>query len=249
MSGRNEVRARTGGCAWALLVFAIFTLHAPATLAEILQLDGWSSGQVAVFQGGFENGETAAVRLAPTGPCPCQVDEVRFLFGGAGTTHDVTIRIWDDSALTDTPGAELHSVTIPVTGTNDFMQSVDLRAAGVMVNGPFRVGLEFSHDGYPSVARDADNTIDFVSNFIRLAGGSWFQSWLLGLTGDWIIRAVVDGGPVGPGTLLANDGWIDGQVAGFQAGFAAGEVAASRLVPPGPCPCRLDTSALACQTS
>ena len=61
-------------------------------------------------------------------------------------------------------------------------------------------------------------------------GFGWVQSWLLGLTGDWIIRAVLDEGPVGPGTELANDGWIDGQTAAFQGGFESGEIAASRLV-------------------
>jgi hypothetical protein len=168
------------------------------------------------------------------------VDEVRFLFGGAGGTHDVTISIWDDSALTNDPGALIHSVTLPVTGTDEYLQSVDLRASGVMVNGPFRVGLTFTHSGLPSVARDADGTIDMSNNLIDEASLGWLQSWLFGLEGDWIIHAVVDGGPVGPGTLLANDDWVDGQVVAFQGGFEPGEIAASRLVPPGPCPCRLD---------
>lgn len=240
MDGRNRKVARAAGPARALVILALLALHAPAATAEIAQLDGWTSGQPAFFQGGFVAGETAAVRLTPTGPCPCRVDEVRFLFGGAGDTQDVTIHIWDDSALTYAPGAELHAVTVPVTGTEDFLQTVDLRASNVVVNGPFRVGLEFTHSGYPSVARDDDGTIDMDANLIDADGVGWLPSWLFGLTGDWIIRAVVDGGPVGPGTLLANDGWIDGQVAAFQGGFVAGETAASRLVPPGPCPCRLD---------
>ncbi len=240
MSDHKDTLLRTARSTVGLAALMLLGLQAPPALAEISQLDGWTSGQVAVFQGGFVAGETAAIRLTPTGPCPCQVDEVRFLFGGAGGSHDVTIRIWDDTALTDAPGAELHSVTVPVTGTDEFLQTVDLRAASVMVSGPFRVGLEFTHDGYPSVARDNDGSIDFPSNFIDAQGFGWVQSWLLGLTGDWIIRAVVDGGLVGPGTELANDGWVDGQLAAFQAGFVAGETAAARLVPPGPCPCRLD---------
>ena len=240
MNDWNGMPVRAGRRAGWTAVLAVIALHASPAPAEILQLDSWIPGQVAVFQGGFVAGETAAVRLAPTGPCPCQVDEVRFLFGGGAGTHDVTIRIWDDSALTNAPGTLLHSETVPVTGTEEFLQSVDLRASGVMVSGPFRVGLEFTHAGYPSVARDADGDIDASANFIDAQGLGWVPSWLLGLTGDWIIRAVVDGGPVGPGTLLANDNWIDGQVVAFQGGFEPGEIAASRLVPPGPCPCRLD---------
>jgi hypothetical protein len=194
MRDHKAALLRTARATLGLAALVLLGLQAPPAPAEIALLDGWTSGQVAVFQGGFVAGETAAIRLTPTGPCPCQVDEVRFLFGGGGGTHDVTIRIWDDTALTDTPGAELHSVTVPVTGTNDFLQTVDLRAAGVTVSGPFRVGLEFTHDGYPSVARDNDGDLDFSGNFIDAQGLGWVPSWLLGLTGDWIIRAVVDGG-------------------------------------------------------
>jgi hypothetical protein len=218
---------------------ALLALGTSPSAAELAQVDGWTSGQIAVFQGGFAAGETAAIRLVPTGPCPCQVDEVRFLFGGGAGTHDVTIRIWDDTALTNNPGTELHSQTVQLTGSDEFMQTVDLRSAAVMVSGAFRVGLEFTHSGFPSVARD-DDGIDTTANFIDEQTLGWLPSWLFGLTGDWIIRAVVDGGPVGPGIELANDGWLDGQVAAFQAGFVAGETAAVRLVPPGPCPCSLD---------
>ena len=222
---------------WTSLALPLLlALPAPA---ELLQIDGWASGQIASFQGGFVAGETAAVRLVPTGPCPCQVDEVRFLFGGAGTTHDVVLRIWDDAAGSFAPGAELYSTTVQLTGTDQFVQVVDLRAAAVSVPGPFRVGLEFTHTGFPSVARDLDG-IDSSANFIDAQGLGWVPSSLLGVTGDWIIRAVVDSGPVGPGTVLANDGWLSGQTVAYQAGFVPGETAASRLVPPGPCPCRLD---------
>jgi hypothetical protein len=244
MMDRSQMRLRRPLRSWRRAVcaaaVALLALPAAPALAEILQLDGWTSGQVAVFQGGFVSGETAAVRLVPTGPCPCKVDEVRFLFGGGAGTHDVTIRIWNDTALTTAPGTELHAETVTLTGTEEFVQVVDLRAANVMVSGAFRVGLEFTHGGYPSVARDNDGSIAFSANFIEADGFGWVPSWLLGLTGDWIIRAVVDGGPVGPGTQLANDGWIDGQTAAFQGGFVPGEIAAARLVPPGPCPCRLD---------
>ena len=224
----------------ALAPLALFTAAAPSARAELLQLDGWTSGASAGFQGGFVAGEIASVRLGPSGPCPCQVNEIRFLFGGGAGTHDVTIRIWDDTGLATAPGALLHSQTISVTGSDEFVQTVDLGPGGVTVSGAFRVGLEFTHSGFPSVARDADSTIDTTANFIFADGFGWVPSWLFGLSGDWIIRAVVDETPIGPGTELANDGWVDGALAGFQAGFVAGETAAVRLVPPGPCPCSLD---------
>ena len=73
-------------------LFVIALLCAPlAARAELLANDSWVSGQAVNFQAGFVAGETAAVRLVPTGPCPCQVDEVRFLFGGTGGTVDLII--------------------------------------------------------------------------------------------------------------------------------------------------------------
>jgi hypothetical protein len=216
-------------------IAASLLVVASAASAQLLANDSWVSGQPVSFQGGFVAGETAAVRLVPAGPCPCQVDEVRFLFGGSGGTHDVVLRIWDDAAGAFTPGALIHSETVSLTGTNDFLQSVDLRAQAVMVDGPFRVGLEFTHAGFPSVASDVGD-IDSASNFIDEATFGWLPSSLLGVTGDWVIRALVDSGTPGSGVVLANDGWISGQAAAFQGGFAAGETAAVRLAPVGPCP-------------
>jgi hypothetical protein len=235
-TARLPSRTGVGLCCAAA---AALLLAGPTAAAELVANDGWLSGQPVSFQAGFVAGETAAARLVPSGPCPCQLDEVRFLFGGSGGSHDVTLRVWDDSAGTPAPGAELYSTTLSLTGSNDFMQSVDLRGAGISVNGPFRVGLEFTHAGLPSVASDADG-IDFGSNFIDEITLGWWDAAFFGVSGDWVIRAVLDSGTAGPGTLLANDGWLDGQPAYFQAGFVAGETAAVRLVPTGPCPCRLD---------
>lgn len=229
----------TRGCVLlGVAVASLVLLGASPSRAQLLANDSWISGQAVSFQGGFVAGETAAVRLVPAGPCPCQVDEVRFLFGGAGTTHDVILRIWDDTGAA-APGSLVYSETVQLTGTTDFMQSIDLRASGVMVDGPFRVGLEFTHSGFPSVASDTDG-IAIGSNFIDELTFGWLDSFFLGVSGDWVIRAVVDSGTPGSGTLLANDGWVSGQVAAFQGGFLAGETAAVRLTPSGPCPCRLD---------
>ena len=200
--------------------------------------DTWLPGQNAAFQGGFVAGETAAVRLTPLGPCPCPVERVQFLFGGGVGTHDVTLRIWDDSALMDDPGTELYALTVELAGSDLFMQEIDITVAGVVVAGPFRVGLEFTHAGLPSVARDADG-ITADSNFIDDTTLGWVEASTLGVTGDWIIRAVLPGGTTS-GELVNNDMWIPGQTVSFQGGFVAGETTAARFVPTGPCPCDLD---------
>jgi hypothetical protein len=148
----------------------------------------------------------------------------------------VILHVWDDSALTDAPGALLYTDTIQMTGSDAFMQELDLTVAGITVDGPFRVGLEFQHAGPPSVARDADG-ITADRNFIEAAGLGWVEASTQGVSGDWILRAVVDSLP---GTLLASDSFVSAAPAAFSGGFAAGEIAAARFVPVGPCPCPLE---------
>jgi MYXO-CTERM domain-containing protein len=175
---------------------AALAVALPATaFAQELRNDGFETGSTAGFQGGFVAGEIAAVSLVP--PQQVQVLAVRFLFGGAAGTRTVTVRIWDDLAATTAPGVMLFEGDFQVVGSNDAIHEVDLSAMNVQVPGRFRVGIVFQHAGLPSVARDADGTIAADRNFIYADAGTgfqWFRSQTLGLTGDWIIRAVVSGG-------------------------------------------------------
>src|SRR5262249_21341113 len=77
------------------------------------------------------------------------------------------------------------------TGSSTLLQEIDLVSSGVIVTGQFRVGIEFQHDGLPSVAKDVDGNIQATRNFIFAQGIGWVQSNVLGLNGDCVIRAVV----------------------------------------------------------
>jgi len=173
---------------------------APA-LDTSLQIDGYSSGQSVAFQGGFSAGETGAVRLTPPGPFPMKVTQVTFLFGGAAGQAQLQLKIYDDSAGTLVPGTELYSNTYLVEASNTDLQLIDLGAQDVLVNGPFRVGIQMVQGGLPSIARDDDGNINGSLNFIETSLG-WLESQALGLTGDWVIRATVSDGivPVLPTT-------------------------------------------------
>ena len=161
--------------------------------AEItLQNDGFTGG-VAAFQSGFAENEIAASVFDPSGPFPMPLTEVLFLFGNIEAQGIIILHVWDDAAGTTNPGVELYSEAFQITGSASAFTSIDLSAANVEVNGPFRVGIEFTANGLPSVARDTDGTISATKNFINALGLGWVQSNLLGLTGDWVIRAVVDG--------------------------------------------------------
>ena len=210
----------------------------PVGAIELIN-DGWSSGASVGFQVGFVSGEIGASRFVPAGSCPCFVSQVTLLFGGAAAIRTITLHIWDDDGSSAAPGAELFSRDFQLTASNTDLQLIDLSGDGVFVNGAFRVGIEFTADALPSIARDDDGNIQPNSNFILASGLGWVESSLLGLTGDWIIRANVEeqGDLAGE---LKNDAWPPTLSAAFQGGFVAGEAAAVRLTPPGPCPCPLN---------
>ena len=190
-----------------LLLWAL--LCAPRTaVAEELRNDGFASGQAVNFQAGFIEAEIAAVRLEPTIACPCIVEDVSLLFGGTTDTLPVILRIWDDAPSTPDPGAPLFVDSFAITGSNDQLAIIDLSGEDVVVDGPFRVGIEFAHAGLPSIASDIDGNVDASRNFILAdfspLGFFWFSSADLGVSGDWVLRARIEpeagtgGGGVGP---------------------------------------------------
>jgi hypothetical protein len=178
-----------------VLLLSVLGVGAPAAAQqEELRNDGFETGQPVTFQAGFVEGEIAAVRLVPTLACPCRVETVSLLFGGAGDTLPVLLHIWEDDG-NDDPGPSLYVDSFQLTGANNALQVIDPSPADVIVNGPFRVGIEFTHSGLPSVASDTDGTIDSSANFIFAdfspLGFFWLPSSDFGVSGDWIIRATI----------------------------------------------------------
>ncbi len=181
----------------ASLACLLLTSHSVLAVEIELRNDGFETGMQAGFQGGFVSGEIGAVRLEPPGAGPYQVKAVTLLFGGNTSSSDITLHIWVDNGG-DAPGAELFQADYTLTGADDAFSVIDLSLDNVYVTGPFRVGIEFTNMGYPSIARDNDGTITANLNFIYADLGFWAQSSLFGLTGDWIIRATIDDNVVEP---------------------------------------------------
>lgn len=178
----------------AFISILCVSLYSTADAANLeLQNDGFVTGMAAGFQAGFVAGEIGAVRLDPPAGGPYQLTAVTLLFGGATTTQNVTLTVWNDVGA-DNPGAMLYEGDWTLTGANDAFSVIDLSAESIFVSGPFRVGITFQHNGLPSIARDADGTINAAYNFILAQGFGWVQSNLLGLTGDWVIRATINDG-------------------------------------------------------
>ena len=177
----------------AILLGAALSQSALA-IEETLVNDGFVDGAPVNFQAGFIAGEMAAARFEPQIPCPCVVTRIEMLFGGSTGTRDMGILVWDDAGGASIPGTLLYSGDVTLTGSNFFLQQIDLTLTPIVVEGPFRVGLEFRHSGLPSVATDLDGTIDAGANFILADVGVllWFPSATLGVGGDFIIRATIE---------------------------------------------------------
>lgn len=183
----------------AVAAVAGLCLHAASTRADTeLKNDGFVSGMVAGFQGGFITGEIGASRfLAPA--AGRQLLRVQLLLGGSTATQTVTLKVWDDTAGGTAPGGELFSGDYQLTGSNSNFQQLELAGAGenVVVPQQFRVGILFNHSGLPSIARDGDG-IAADRNYILASGLGWSTAQALGVPGDWIIRAFVSDGATAP---------------------------------------------------
>jgi hypothetical protein len=156
---------------------------------SVLGYDNWNDVEFPVFQEGFSGGEIAAVRLVPSIACPCIVQGLRLMFGGTEGGAEVTLKIWEDGGALN-PAAEVYSASMELTANDLALNAIDLSSAGIRVNGPFRVGVEFTTAGLPSVARDHDGTVP-GRNFIYTDAATWVDATAEGVTGDWIIRASV----------------------------------------------------------
>lgn len=204
-------------------------------LADEVKNDSWPPSLAAHFQGGFLAGESAAVRMVPPGPCPCVLNGVNVLIGGAPGSADFGLRIWDDSALTTSPGSLIYSDNLELASAGAAMNIIPLALEQIVVDGPFRLGFEMLQAGFPSVARDDDGITAGV-NFIDEASLGWVDAAGQGLSGDWIMRAVVTNKNLET-AALGYDDWDSVSLPVFQDGFTAGEMAAVRLEPGIPCPC------------
>ena len=159
--------------------------------------DGWTPGAQAGIQSGFVVGEIAAASLSGGCAAPT-LQAVRLYFGGATTQRAISLRIYDDSAGQTIPGAPIFSDVFQLTGSDTDLSEINLSANALVLPSRFRVGVQFTQAGVPSVARDADGTINASRNFVftDIGGGpTWLQSQALGITGDWIIRAEVSCSP------------------------------------------------------
>ncbi|MBA2540380.1 MAG: hypothetical protein H0V17_12140 [Deltaproteobacteria bacterium] len=167
--------------------------------AEVeLKNDSFVDGQPVVFQGGFGIGDIAASRfVAPE--AGRTLTKVQLLFGAATTMKTMTLRVYDDTGGSDTPGSVIFVSDVELIGSDTAIQELQPDMP-VELPAQFRIGLEFQHAGVPTIANDNDMTNAADRNYLFAANlGGWIKSSTAGVSGDWIIRAFIDGdgGPIG----------------------------------------------------
>ena len=196
-----------------------------ATAAEReLKNDGFVDGQAVGFQSGFSVGEIGASRfIAPGGPT--QLLKVRLLVGPAAVERTITLRVYDDTAGTPNPGAVIFDGDFELTGSANVMHQLDISGMSVFVPAQFRVGIESDQPGDPHIARDDDGTIAPNLNYIKETSLGWLTSQTLGLTGDWIIRAVVADASGSPDAGVTPDASVGPDAGGGEACDGNGDCA------------------------
>ena len=186
--------------AWLVAASVLLGVRVAGAATTERKNDGFTDGSSAGFQGGFASGEQGASTLGPVNET-FTVSKIRLLYGPDDAADTVTLNVYEDTGGAD-PGAILYTGDIQITPATDAMSEVDLSAENVTMvgGGSIRVAFQFSHTGYPCIARDDDGSITPGRNWIY-TNGSWVLSGSQGLIGDWIIRAdaVTGGGTGGSG--------------------------------------------------
>jgi MYXO-CTERM domain-containing protein len=195
-----------------VLLASIALLSPAAAQAVEYRLDGFEDGAVAGFQAGFVSGEMGAVCFhEPDDRYPVRIQKIRFLFGdneGNEDTRFINVKIFSSGGDGVAPsGLLLDLQDVEAISSVRGFNELDVSGEGISVSGPWCVGIEFTHDGPPSIARDDDGTFDAGNNWILasdLSGGyDWYTASTLLVQGDWIIRT--EGTPAG-GTVADTGG-------------------------------------------
>ena len=188
-------------------VFAGVALCQLAAAAEVtVQNDSLTNFGTAVIVAGFIPGEKGASWL--TSPCEGNIVAVQILWlsspGGAPDVLGDSIDIYRAGTYPN-PGALAQEIVAPLLTEgviNEYRYLDDDSTVPLIVpvaaNETFVVAYQFSETavaGGPSLVRDTNGITAGRNAIYANLGGSnfaWFSSEGLGVTGDWVIRAVID---------------------------------------------------------
>ncbi|MEM7052619.1 MAG: hypothetical protein AAF604_23345 [Acidobacteriota bacterium] len=183
---------------FTLLLIAI-SITATSTEAQtVLQNDDLVDFGSATIQAGFVAGESGASWL--TTPCSGQITAVRIvwlsLLGGQGNTLGEAIRIHEAGTF-PVPGTLLADLAGPVL-TDGFENEFTLPVPIAVQSGQtFVVSFQFLNAPPalgPSLVTDTSGCMVGRNGIFAIPPSAWLSACLLGVSGDFAIRAVVDCG-------------------------------------------------------
>jgi len=191
------------------------SVSSPVRAAEVVvQVDSLAAGQQGAIQVGFAAGESAAVWL--NSPCDGSIVAVqvfwRSLFGGEPQTAEDSITIFNGGTF-PFPGGPLELLEAPLLTDGvlneyrylDKQQTIPIDVP-VARDQVFVVSFKFFNDPGvfgPSIVTDT-NGCQSGKNAIDAIGPGWINACSAGVSGDFVIRAVVDCAEVQGACCLPN---------------------------------------------
>lgn len=189
-------------CGLWLLVLLCCAVHA---VEVTVQNDSLVDGGTSTVQSGFVAGEIGAAWL--TSPCTGTIVAIQVFWRSQSGTFPQqfgdSIRVFSDTGNFPTPGTELMGGTLIAPLMNDgvinefrFLDDDLVIPVSVPVLDQQTVAITFEFDQTPeplgpSLNTDTDGCQSGRNSLFAIPGG-WLDSCLLGVSGDFIIRAVVD---------------------------------------------------------
>lgn len=194
------------------LVTGLLILSSPVVAQQVvLKNDSFADVGDAAILPGFIGGERAAAWL--TSSCDGNMVAVRILWlsvlGGApDIVHDSVVI--SEVGVFPIPGAQMESISGPQF-SDGFINEFPLTTPVPVLQGStYVVFLEFDTPPPgtgPSVVADTDGCQQGMNGIYSLPTGTWVSSCSVGVSGDFVIRAVVDCDDVG---LIFRDGFESG---------------------------------------
>src|SRR5262245_42900528 len=128
--------------AFGAICACVWSISSLAWAEVELKNDGFKSGDPAGFQAGFAANEAAASRfVAPD--AGRSLTRIQLLYGpDSSTPHMITLKAWDDSAGSDTPGVELYTADFTLMGSSSALAELT-PAVTVAMPAQFRIGIVF----------------------------------------------------------------------------------------------------------
>lgn len=218
------MRSLTTACLGRVITVGAMALAAVALVCsplgaveKTLQNDSFTGVGDLMCVPGFAVEEVGAARFtAAPSDYPFTVERIQVLLCPDGPPVDLVVKVWNDDGSSVNPGTLLWDEIVTFTPSTAFLNEVDLSLDDITIAlGSVRVGIEFFFAGSPpGLARDLDGITPQANFVYAVPPGAWYFSEQLGVSGDWILRVVIDANEAPP---LFEDGFEVGDTSSWSA--------------------------------